>query len=139
MRRNHLRTILNYAMLPGLLLGRGPVALPAQDPTGAAARRLAATAQLAAQENPLGVKNGKVVAQEEVAEARLFLAEAHRNAARLPAASAREVSGALEQVDSLVARTADPDSVAARVSELVGRLAASLNIALDEIPADAPS
>jgi high-affinity iron transporter len=138
MPQNHLRTILNYAILPGLLLGGSPVALAAQD-QAAAARRLAATAQLAAQEYRLGVKNGKVVAQEEVAEARLFLAEAHRNAVRLPAAFAREVGDALDQVDNLVARTADPDSVARRVSELVNRLATSLNIALDEIPADAPS
>jgi high-affinity iron transporter len=137
MRKSHLRTILIRA-LQGFLLAGSPWSLQAQDPAPAA-RRLAATAQLAAQEYRLGVKNGRIVAQEEVAEARLFLAEARRNAAGLPAVSARQVVDALDQVDSLVARTADPDSVAGRVAELVNRLAISLNLALDEIPAEAPS
>ena len=50
-------------------------------------RRLAATAQLAAQEYRNGVAKGRVVAPAEVAEARLFLQESRRSAALLPAGS----------------------------------------------------
>ena len=49
------------------------------------ARRVAATAQLAAQEYRVGVVDGRVVAKAEVEEATLFLQEARRSAALLPA------------------------------------------------------
>jgi hypothetical protein len=47
-------------------------------------RRAAATAQLAAQEYRIGVADGRIVAQAEVDEARLFLQESRRAAASLP-------------------------------------------------------
>ena len=48
-------------------------------------RRLAATAQLAAQEYRVGIVDGRVVSQAEVDEARLFLLESRRSALALPA------------------------------------------------------
>src|SRR3954447_9468819 len=48
-------------------------------------RRVAATAQLASQEYRAGIVKGRVVAQAEVDEARLFLQESRRSAALLPA------------------------------------------------------
>jgi high-affinity iron transporter len=102
-------------------------------------RRLAATAQLAAQEYRIGVAAGRVVSPAEVAEARLFLGESRRSAARLPA-DAR--SATLAQIDSLlqmVERVAPPDSVDARVRRLAAALSNHFGIALDEIPQQTPS
>ena len=76
-----------------VLIGAGvrlllTVALTAQHPQAdgdpvPVVRRVAATAQLAAQEYRNGVQGGRVVAQAEVGEARLFLVEARRSAALL--------------------------------------------------------
>jgi len=120
-----------------LVLATLPVRVVAQDV--AAARRLANTAQLAADEYRLGVKGGRIIAPPEVEEARLFLAEARRNAPRLPAHAAALVTAALDRLDGMVARVADPDSVASGVTELVTVLARELNLPLDVIPADVPS
>jgi high-affinity iron transporter len=102
-------------------------------------RRIAATAQLAAQEYRLGIADGRVVSRAEVDEARLFLQESRRSAALLPA----EVKvGTLSQIDSLISlvgRVAPPDSVDARVRRLAGALASRFGIALDQIPTQPPS
>jgi hypothetical protein len=61
--------------------------LPVRDSTPDQAplvRRVAATAQLAAQEYRLGVSAGHVVSPAEVDEARLFLQESRRSAVLLP-------------------------------------------------------
>ncbi|HZE74047.1 MAG TPA: FTR1 family protein [Gemmatimonadales bacterium] len=116
---------------------------PGQQPAGGeevpAVRRLAATAQLAAQEYRAGVQNGRVVAKAEIGEARLFLAEARRSAALLPTdvstATTREIDG----VERLIDATADPDTVEARVRALTSSLSQRLGIALEEIPAESPS
>ena len=105
----------------------------------ASARRVAATAQLAAEEYALGVSGGRIVAAPEVEEARLFLAEARRNAGRLPAQTAQTTVATLTVIDGLVSRAADPDSVTRLVNDMVARLAAELHLTFDEIPADPPS
>jgi high-affinity iron transporter len=102
-------------------------------------RRLAATAQLAAQEYRNGVANGRVVAPAEVAEARLFLQESRRSAALLPAGSN---TAALRYIDTLlhmVDRVAAPDSIDARVRQLANSLVKQFGVALDELPGRAPS
>jgi len=117
----------------------GPRQQPAGSEQTTAVRRLAATAQLAAQEYRVGVQNGRVVAKAEIEEARLFLAEARRSAAMLPAelsgTSIRAIDGVLQLVDA----TADPDTVEARVRALTSSLSQRLGVSLDEIPADPPS
>ena len=121
-----------------LLNGQPQQASQSQDPT-AVVRRLAATAQLAAQEYRIGVENGRIIAPAEVDEARLFLQESRRSAALLP----RDISpGALAQIDSLihlVNRVAPPDSVDGGVRRLAGSLSRRLNVVLDEIPNQEPS
>jgi high-affinity iron transporter len=102
-------------------------------------RRVAATAQLAAQEYRLGIAHGRVVAPAEVDEARLFLGESRRSAALLPS---EDRSATLSQIDSLVRmvdRVASPDSVDARVRGLASSLSARFGIVLDEIPVQTPS
>jgi high-affinity iron transporter len=102
-------------------------------------RRLAATAQLAAQEYRIGVVNGRVISQAEVDEARLFLQEARRSAGLLPEEvrprTLREIDSLLELVD----RKALPDSIDARVRKLANSLASHFGLELDEIPSVSPS
>lgn len=137
MRKSYLRILLIHAA--AILFGAvaaWPVA--AQDPA-AAARRIAALTQLAAEEYRLGVSGGRIVLPEEVEEARLFLAEARRNVAALPTPSAAPAVAALDSLDRMVARTAEPDSVVSQVRAMLTRLGRELNIVLDDIPSLPPS
>ena len=103
------------------------------------ARRIAASAQLAAQEYRIGVVGGRVVAAAEVEEARLFLTEAKRTAKLLPLPVIAATEASLERVLQLVLRTAAPDSVDAGVRQMTDALAASLQVSLIEIPERTPS
>ncbi len=117
----------------------GPGQQPAGSQQTAAVRRLAATAHLAAQEYRVGVQNGRVVAKAEIEEARLFLAEARRSAAMLPADVSGTSSRAIDGILQLVEATADPDTVEARVRALTSSLSQRLGVSLEEIPAETPS
>src|SRR6188474_2757695 len=103
---NYLRAILIRGMALLLALSTGSASLlPGQVSTpgvAAAARRVAATAQLAAEEYALGVSGGRIVAAPEVEEARLFLAEARRNATQLPPATSQAVVAMLTAMESMV-------------------------------------
>ena len=140
---NYLRAILIRGMAALTVWAVGlnsPLAgQPPQPEVAAAARRVAATAQLAAEEYALGVSGGRIIAPPEVEEARLFLAEARRNVTRLPPATAQSTAALLTTVESMVSRSADPDSVTRLVKKLVASLESELHLALDEIPADPPS
>src|ERR1043165_2856826 len=70
------------------------------------ARRVAATAQLAAQEYRIGVVDGRVVAKAEVEEAELFLQEARRSAALLPSEAGRAAMVEIDYLLALISRTA---------------------------------
>lgn len=116
-------------------------ALPGAPPadTAVVARRVAASAQLAAQEYRIGVVNGRVVAEAEVEEARLFLTEAIRTAKSLPARVAAETVTGLEVALAMVQRTTTPDSVDLAVRSLTEALATGLGVVLEEIPDRTPS
>jgi high-affinity iron transporter len=126
-----------------LLVGATLLAVPQQTtrPTDPAplVRRLAATAQLAAQEYRLGVVGGRVVLQPEVDEAGLFLQEARRSAAALPESVAPAAVAKLDSIIALVKRTGSPDSVDLHVGELTTTVAAKLGVAVDDLPAETPS
>ncbi len=101
-------------------------------------QRIASIAALASQEYAIGVRGGRVVAPEEVAEARLFLQEARRSAALLPSNAA---PGAIAEVDTLLAmigRTATAESLARRSTALAEGLASRFQVSLDVIPAQPP-
>jgi len=103
------------------------------------ARRVAATAQLAAQEYRAGVVDGRVVAKAEVEEATLFLQEARRSAALLKAAAGQAAAADIDALLHLVSTTAPPDSLDARVRALNEGLVRRLGVTLDELPAVTPS
>lgn len=127
------------ALLIGASLLRAPQqTTPPTDPAPLV-RRLAATAQLAAQEYRVGIVDGRVASQAEVDEARLFLQESRRSAQALPAEFGR---GALAEIDSvirLVERIAAPDSIDVRIRRLTSTLASRSGVSLDELPAQTPS
>ena len=101
-------------------------------------RRLAAMAQLAAQEYRVGILNGRIVSEAEVDEARLFLEESRRAAAVLPEGIRPELVHGLDSLILLVKRTAPPDTVDAAVLRLTTVASSRLGITLDEIPSRAP-
>jgi high-affinity iron transporter len=102
-------------------------------------RRLAATAQLGAQEYRVGIVDGEVVSPAEIEEARLFLQESRRSATALPANLRDDVIAQIDSVILLVDRTAEPDSVDTRVRVLTRTISTELGITLDELPVVAPS
>jgi high-affinity iron transporter len=134
--------ILIGGLLPILFAA---AALPHQAQTAASqdrapvARRVAATAQLAAQEYRVGVVNGRVVARAEIDEAALFLQEARRSAKLLPAEAGLAATADIDAMLRLVAGTAPPDSLDARVRSLTAGLTQRLGVTLDELPALTPS
>src|SRR6476660_5092996 len=98
-----------------------------QDPAPAV-RRLAATTQLAAQEYRLGVANGRVVAPEEVAEAKLFLGESRAEALK-------RIENLLLMIDQVVA----PEMLDRKAGELTASLSAQYGITIDSLPPGTPS
>lgn len=126
--------ILGYAAI--LLFAQAPASDSA---TTAQARRIAASAQLAAQEYRIGVIDGRVVLAAEVEEARLFLGEAKRAALSLPSSISAATVAELDRALGFVAATGLPDSVDAAVSRLSVRLRDGLDIVLVEIPSRTPS
>jgi len=115
-----------------------PIA-PPQPEAREAARRIAATVQLAAQEYALAWEHGVLAKQSEADEARLFVAEAQRAARSLPPAVAPELLGELTAMAGMLERSAAPDSVAARAAHVVSGLASRLGGSLEERPAREPS
>jgi len=113
--------------------------LRATSEPAAAVRRLAATAQLAAQEYGLGVVDGRVVASAEVEEARLFLEEAKRSARQLPPEWSAATTKEIDAVLALVSRHAAPDEVTSRVRRITTTLSTGLGVSLDDVPGVSPS
>jgi len=124
--------------LLGLFGAGGSVIDPAQGDPGPTVRRIASIAALAAQEYAIGVRDGRVVAAEEVEEARLFLTEARRTAELLPLEGRRDAVAELDVLIGMVTGTAPPDSLEARARRLATDLATRFGVSLDEIPAHPP-
>ena len=131
--------IIGAALILGAPLSGIPQQASAQSDPAPVVRRMAATAQLAAQEYRVGIVEGRVVSPAEIEEARLFLKESRRSAAALPSRVSAGVVARIDSVIALVDRTASPDSVDARVLELTRTISAELGITLDELPAHTPS
>jgi high-affinity iron transporter len=125
-------------VLGATLLSQSQQASAPSDPAPLV-RRLAATAQLAAQEYRVGIVDGRIVSPAEVDEARLFLQESRRSAAALPGRHGAEAVARIDSVVALLNRTASPDSIDARVRQLTSTVSAELGVTLDEIPSDTPS
>ncbi len=127
------------ALFVGLTLLTNPQQTASPIDPAPVARRLAATALLAAQEYRVGIVEGRVVSRAEIDEARLFLGESRRSAQALPAALGAAIGASIDSAISMVDRTVHPDSLDTHVRRLTSTLAAELGITLDEIPSLSPS
>jgi high-affinity iron transporter len=105
----------------------------------ATARRVFATASLAAEEYGVGVVGGRVVSVAEVEEARLFIGEARKAAMALPPALAVASDSALAEMFALVQRTAAPEAVDAVADALGQVLTSGVGASLEPVPEWAPS
>lgn len=123
--------VLAPFLWPGVVLGQS------QDER--AGRRLAAVVSIAVEEYALGVSDGRVVSAAELDEARLFLDEARRLAAVLPADLVPDASRWLDSLITLAERLEDAEALAVVRDALRGRLADGLAISLDPLPSRAPA
>ena len=122
-----------YAALISLTFAQGPGA-----DSVAAARRIAAGVQLAAEEYRNGFTTGRLTSQTEVDEARLFLTLARGAASLLSPKIATAAVTDIDHVLALIASSAPPDSVSASARRTVDDLAAAVGVVLDEIPGRTP-
>ena len=124
-----------------LSLGSVPPApvTPIQPDARNAARRIAATVHLAAQEYRLAWDGGRLTNPEEAEEAKRFIADARRAAASLGRDVAPEATRDLDAVVALLERSAPAESVAARAAAVEQLLAARIGIALEDRPSRTPS
>ena len=101
---------------------------------------VAATA-LAAKEYAVGVspRGGRIVAPQEVDEAKQFLDAARLDGPSLPAAVRAVADTDLRALRAMLDRAAPPDSVASRAATLVQRIAAAVGGALDPFPVRPPT
>lgn len=108
-----------------------------------AARRMVSAVSLAAKEYRNGVppRGGRVVAPEEVAEARLFLDQARQEVAALPDSLRKPVDAGLSALRAALDRPAapSPDSVSQWADAVVKRVTTAFGGALDPYPALPPS
>ena len=131
--------LTRHLLVAGLVSAATAAPLLAVDDVPATVRRVAATSALAAQEYRNGFRDGKVIAQSEVDEAKLFLAEARRAAALLPPPGGAVTVGAVDRLIAMVARGAAPDSVDSALRALDTSLEGTWQVTLEEIPTIAPS
>jgi high-affinity iron transporter len=135
----------NAALLVVALLSVGSVpppplpVSPIQPAVRDAARRLAASVHLAAQEYALAWEGGKLTKPEEAAEAVQFVAEARRSVGALSVDVAGEARQHLDIIAALLAHSASADSVSARVAALERFLEARIGGVLEERPPRQPS
>ena len=134
-----LPILLSAASLGAATPQQQPAAPATSQDRAPVARRVAATAQLAAQEYRIGVVDGRVVAPAEVEEATLFLKESRRSAALLPASAGGPATAEIDALLRLVSASAPADSLDAHVRLLTDGLTHRLGITLDELPAQTPS
>ena len=124
---------LIYAAFISLSLAHGPGA-----DSVAAARRIVAGVQLAAEEYRNGFTGGRLTSPAEVDEARLFLTQARSAAGVLSPKVAAMTIADIDRMLKFVAIGASPDSMGAGARRTADDLAAALGVVLDEIPERAP-
>ena len=130
------RTPLSLA-LSLIAVGSGQVRGQASDLE--TARRLSDVAAIALDEYALGVVDGRVISRAELEEAALFLAEARRLAAQLPATVGRTIGPLVDQLIAGVTARRPAADLRRTLDGLRARLEAALDTPLDPPPRGAPS
>jgi len=140
--RLRLNTIFSASLFLAVVLQTPAIAqtpAQAQTPGVEAARRVAATLQLAAQEYQLAFVNGVLANPAEWSEAQLFVAEARRSAGELPESVRTPLTPRLASLEQRLAAQMPPDSLAAEARRIEELLSSRLGVSLDERPAREPS
>jgi len=114
-------------------------AAPSRPDAREAARRIAATVHMAAEEYALAWQGTRFVNPEEADEAKGFVSDARHTAATLAAGVAKETARELDAIAALLDRKAPADSVAAAAAALERFLAAKVGFTLEERPTRPPS
>ena len=130
---------LGIVLVLGLATGTIPTTLSAQTDEVTLARRIADVAAIAVAEYGAGVVDGTVVREEELDEARLFLAEARRLAADLAPAVGDAALAHLDRLVAGVETLAAESAVLEALDALRAELAAAVGADLDAYPSTAPS
>jgi high-affinity iron transporter len=123
------------AVLLACGLGLGSAPAPAQDAPVEAARRVIAMTSLASKEYADGVTGGRIVSQEEIDEAALFLGEARRATRGLPHALGEVAAGLIDSALAVVQSTGP----AVEISRFAEGIAAHLRDALGTVEDSPPS
>ena len=126
-------------LLLSLAAGMVPTLLPAQTDEVELARRIADVASLAIAEYGSGVVVGKVVRDEELQEARLFLVEARRLAEGLAPSKRDVVLPHLERLSAGVAALGAESVLQESLTAMRADLASAVGAQLEAYPAAAPS
>ncbi len=113
--------------------------LGAQSDPAAASRRVADISAIALDEYAIGVRNGRVVNEDEHREARLFLDEARRIVDDLPPRARERAAPLLDQLIDGVAALADDGQLREVLTNLRKALEDELGVALDPLPDSPPS
>jgi len=104
-----------------------------------AARRIAATVHMAAEEYALAWTGARFTNAEEADEAKGFVTDARRSAGALTGTVGQDALRALDAVAALLERRASADSVAAAAAALEQLLSKRVGFTLEERPTRAPS
>ncbi len=113
--------------------------LSAQDDPATTARRIADVAAIALDEYEVGVVSGRVVSEDELREARLFIEEARRAADRLPGDAREAALPFLNELAAGVTALRSPPGLRQHLTGLRGALEQTLSVTLDPMPTGPPS
>ena len=127
--------VLMLALVPAMV----PTAAGAQVDEVQLARRIADVSAIGAAEYGSGVVDGRVVREQELAEARLFLSEARSLATGLPSDQRDSALPHLDYLIALVDALGPESAVQASLARMRAGLAAAVGTDLDAYPTAAPS
>lgn len=103
------------------------------------ARRLASITSIAVDEYALGVDAGRVIKQDEFAEATLFLQQAHDIAQQLPEPARASAVATVDRLAAAAQHHEAPDALQKDVTFLRSELERTLGASLDPMPSAPPS
>ncbi len=132
----HLRIVFSSALLVAVSI---PLRVVAQGEPSTTARRIADVATIALDEYREGVMGGRVVREDELREARLFLEEARRAAGQLPEEARGEALRFLEDLVAGVMALRSESDLRHLLVGLREALERTLDVTLDLMPTRAPS
>jgi high-affinity iron transporter len=128
-----------YSCIALLSVAASSPQLLAQGDPNTTARRIADVATIALDEYDLGVVDGRVISEDELREARLFIDEARRAADQLPTDARDAAAPFLNDLAAGVTALRPPTDLRRHLTGLRGSLERTLGVILDPMPTEPPS